>query len=368
MPILKSNFPAAFSGCDVAVSLDPIPGGREIRLLQLTDMQFIDADQRRTPDRLRIDEINAWRPDRFDAVAGNQIRTLITATRPDVIFMTGDLVYGSFDDAGTTLEWFVRFMDSFGIPWAPVFGNHDNESEKGVRWQCELLEKSPYCLFRRGNVSGNGNYTVGIAEGERLVRVLYMLDSNGCHAVSDTDLIKEKGIYRDQLDRVRVSCTQIEQAQGRKIPAFMAFHIPTEDFVRAEEAKGYPVDRPYSLGVEVEAKDFDFGAKRECVLSPAPVEGDLLSLLRETAVNAVFAGHYHTNNTCISNEDVMWVYGLKTGQYDYHSHGQLGGTLVTLRGDNFSVMHVPAFAESSPFPGGARMFRGFFAEDRYILD
>lgn len=109
-------------------------GGAEntkIKLLQLTDMQIINASQRRTPDRIRSDEITAWTPDLFDANCGNQIRYLIEQTRPDMIFLTGDLVYCEFDDNGSTFEWFCNFMDSFKIPWTPVFGNHDNESAQG---------------------------------------------------------------------------------------------------------------------------------------------------------------------------------------------------------------------------------------------
>lgn len=60
---------------------------------------------------------------------------------PDLIIITGDIVYGSFDDSGATLRWMCKLLDSFEIPWAPVFGNHDNESKMGVAWQCRQLEK-----------------------------------------------------------------------------------------------------------------------------------------------------------------------------------------------------------------------------------
>ena len=38
-------------------------------------------------------------------------------------------------------------MDSFEIPWSPVFGNHDNESKMGVEWQCDQLEKANFAYF-----------------------------------------------------------------------------------------------------------------------------------------------------------------------------------------------------------------------------
>ena len=72
-------------------------------------------------------------------------------------------------------------MDSFNIPWAPIFGNHDNESAKGVAWQCEQLEKAQNCLFKRGSLTGNGNYSIGLVdENGKIRRIIYMLDSHGC--------------------------------------------------------------------------------------------------------------------------------------------------------------------------------------------
>ena len=112
MKILKDTL-----GCDFILDLPIERKGTPIRLLQLTDMQIIDAEQRRTPDRLRIDEIIAWSPDRFDENFGDHVRSLVATTCPDMIFLTGDMVYGSFDDAGTTFEWFCSFMSSLGIPW-----------------------------------------------------------------------------------------------------------------------------------------------------------------------------------------------------------------------------------------------------------
>ena len=206
-----------FRGCDFVIQLGKDCHCAPIKLLQLTDMQFIDATQRRSPDRLRNDEIIAWHPDNFMAQCGNHIASLIVQTKPDLIFITGDIVYGSFDDNGTTLEWFCSFMDSFEIPWAPTFGNHDNESAKGVDWQCAQFENSKYCVFRRGNVSGNSNYSVGIAVGDELVRVLHMIDSNGC-VTNHSHVISKAGIYPDQLALIDENTQAIQKSQGHLTP------------------------------------------------------------------------------------------------------------------------------------------------------
>lgn len=352
-----------FCGCDFVIQLGKNRQGTPIKLLQITDMQFIDATQRRTSDRLRHDEIIAWQPDHFMAQCGNHITSLIVQTKPDLIFITGDMVYGSFDDSGSTLEWFCSFMDSFEIPWAPTFGNHDNESAKGIDWQCAQFENSKYCVFHRGNVSGNSNYSVGIAVGDELVRVLHMIDSNGCHGTNQMRVISKAGIYPDQLALIAENTQAIQKAQGKPVPAFMAFHFPTESFRMAEEKKGYKNQNHtfYTIGVDVPALEDDFGFCYEN-FNPIKTECDFIDFLHKQNINGVFVGHCHRISTCINYQNIRFVFGLKTGQYDYHLPGSIGGTQITLTEDDFTVMHIPSLVPYAPMPGGAAIFEDFFAQ------
>ena len=355
---------ALFDGCDFVVQLPEEREGSEVRILQLTDMQIIDSLQRRTPDRIRADEIQAWLPENFDALCGNHIRSLVAQTNPDLIIITGDIVYGSFDDAGTTLQYICALFDSLGVPWAPVFGNHDNECQKGVGWQCEQLEACHLCLFKRGNVSGNSNYTVGVAIGERLVRVLHMLDSNGCKNESDPSVIRTAGLYPDQLELVRAHTEKIREAQGVDVPAFMAFHIPVDCFRHMEYEKGYRKsdEDKFVLGVDVEAKDGDFGFSLErAVYRMLPTDMTFIPFLKSQNVDGVFVGHFHNCASSIHYEDIVWTFGLKTGQYDYHIPYQTGGTLISLFGSAFRVSCVSSLSPCGAMPINAPMFRGFFA-------
>ncbi len=267
-------------------------------------------------------------------------------------------MYGSFDDSGRIFERFCNFVDSFCIPWACVFGNHDNETNRGVDWQCDLLEKTKYGMFKRGNVSGNGNYMVGICAGDEIVRVIHMLDSHGC--------LSKAGIYPDQLELVKENAELVNKMQNKNVPAFIAMHYPTEEYRVAELSKGYMTEEreSYVIGVDVDAKDDDFGSKVQNFKKVNPVcTPGFMDTVKECNVQAVFVGHFHSVNTCITYEGVKWVMGLKTGQYDYHNPGQLGGTLITLENEKFTVSHLPALVNYSPFPGGSIIFKNFFAED-----
>ena len=141
-----------------------VPEDRQPVILQLTDTQIIDSSQVRTPDRLGGLLPQLWGEDKKDERCYDYLREIIENTNPDLIILTGDIIYGEFDDSGKSLLEFVEFMESFNIPWAPIFGNHDNESKMGVDWQCEQFENAENCLFIQRELTGNGNYTVGIEQ------------------------------------------------------------------------------------------------------------------------------------------------------------------------------------------------------------
>ena len=349
-------------GCDFLLRFDISRKGKPIKLLQLTDPQIIDSSQAREP--MIPDRAKAFGPDMFDAQCGNHIRSLIAQSRPDFIFITGDIIYGKYDDNGNCLQWITNLMDSFEIPWAPVFGNHDNESKIGVDRQCKIFESAKYCLFKRGSVSGNGNYSVGIAKGTKLVRVIHLLDSNGCTHSDEPSVIKKPGIYRDQLELINETTRKIKAECGCDIPAFMAFHIPHAIFVEAEKAKGYvtPERYNYIIGVDVEAKDGDFGFKLDSADTFA-TEGNFLEFAKNNNIDGIFIGHHHNTATTINYQGITLVYGLKTGQYDSYIPGNIGGTLITLCDKEFTVLNISSLCKYGPVPHGLQRYNGFFVEE-----
>ena len=326
-------------------------------------MQVIDASQCRTPDRLRPDEKAAWARENKDVQCYDHIRSLVAQTQPDMIFITGDVVYGQFDDSGDCLKDFIAFMESLQIPWTLVYGNHDNESAIGVARQSEMYAAGTYCMFKRGNVTGNSNFSIGITCGGELKRVFYMVDSNGCVS-QDPEVVRERGIYPDQIAQIEEKAEALKTLTGKTVPGFMAFHIPVDCFLEAEQEKGYggEVTSQYILGVDTVPKDGDFGFRLE-KCKPLKTDGNFKQMLHRCGIDGVFVGHCHSISTCILYDSIRWVFGLKTGQYDYHIPGQLGGTLVTLSGtsNTFAVRHIPALVPQKGFPGSAPMWNGFFA-------
>ena len=349
MSRIIKDVPAALQGlCDVFVEVD----SDSPRILQLTDMQIIDADQRRTPDRIGEEKIRYWARDRVDANLLSHIRDLVAQSRPDLIMITGDVVYGEFDDSGYMQKMFADFFDELEIPWAVAFGNHDNESAKGIEWQCDLYESARYGLFRRGNCTGYGNYTVGLVHNGKLLRVLYMLDSHGCRHAASPEAKIAAGLYPDQLEMVKNTAKGIADRLDAPVPGFAAYHIPTQEFVDAlVEKYGYSQKDYFTLGADCKTQDGDFGAQYE-KFKGINAEESLIAHWNACSVDGVFVGHYHMINTSILYQGVRLTFGLKTGVYDYFTNGQLGGTVVDCAADgSFTVHHLTTLVPyDPPFP------------------
>ncbi len=333
--------------------------GRDVRILQISDTQIIDNSQIRYDDRL----FGGGEPATDENLYKNcfkYIEQAVQKTTPDLILFTGDVVYGEFDDNGTVLTKIIAYMESLDISWAPVFGNHDNESKKGATWQCQQFENAENCLFKQGDLTGNGNYNIGIMQGEKLVKVIYMMDSNGCGnayrygyvagypAYNQGETVETSvGFGEDQLTWLDENSSLIDGIVGYEVSKFVAFHIPIAEFAEGAYEAGYQSDdnlnnaETYTIGKTVEAKNGDFGCKGE-MFKGCHYEDGLWEILKENGFDGVFVGHSHQNNVSILYDGIRLTFGLKTGTYDRYVVGQLGGTLIEVEegGATFSVKHI----------------------------
>lgn len=312
-----------------------VPDG-DIRILQLTDVQIIDSSQMRTPGRLCVREYAKWVPERVPDNALRYVEEAVRRADPHLIILTGDNVYGEFDDSGRQLRALAGYLGSFGIPWAPVFGNHDNESAIDPERQCEIYENAPNCLFMRGNAAGYGNYAVTLTNSS-IARSLLMIDTHGCLAAP--------GIRDDQVGSMREACREISGKLGKLPPLFACYHIPSTEFLIAAGEAGYQDENDffasYEIGVTVPAANGDFGIRNEAQGRTGETESFMI-FFREAGGDGIFAGHYHKNSTSILSRGIRYTFGLKTGVYDYHDKDRIGSTLITVTGPKrgeFKVEH-----------------------------
>lgn len=327
------------------IDFSVIQKGNEFRVLQLTDMQIIDASQKRFPERLEAEATEKWQPQNMQKMLFESMDRLVAETNPDLIIVTGDITYGEFDDTGKSLIAFIEKMESYDIPWAPVWGNHDNESVLGVDWQCQQFIQAKNCLFEKGNTVGCSNYIIGIKNscGE-LLRLIYMMDSNGCYNASKLSILQgvktAVGFASEQMDWMRDSYANICKKHEKCVPSFVCFHIETIDFLRILQQKGYYNPEAFCK-YDIVSNGEDFGDIHENMYAgEAPIT--VLPTFKAVNVDGAFFGHSHINNASIMGEGIRWTFGLKTGLYDYHEKEKLGGTLITLSDQcsRFSVQHI----------------------------
>lgn len=309
----------------------------KIKILFLTDMQVIDAAQRRFNERLTENEIKIWDISRIKENLFDEMDAVIKETSPDLIIITGDIVYGEFDDKGTTLISFIEKMESYGIAWSPVWGNHDNESKMTAKWQCEQLLRAKHCLFKVGKVYGTGNYSIGLLDGNgELYRIIYLLFSH-CSCVNG---VREQTDFTSSQIKWIINLYKSVSKDKKDIPCFLCFHIPPIEFCELLTEKGVFSDKGEFRTFSFDGTKGEFGEIKENPASPAYFK--IREILDKIKVDGIFFGHHHTNNcSIVGNDGVRWTYVLKTGTYDYHDEDKLGGTLVeALNCGSFNVRHV----------------------------
>jgi len=308
-----------------------VPADRKPVILQLTDTQIIDSSQARTQDRLGKTMIEYWGPDQKNARCYDYLREIITNTKPDLILMTGDNVYGEFDDNGSAFLELVAFMESFGIPWAPVFGNHDNESAMGVDWQCEQFVNAEHCLFVQRSLSGNGNYTVGIEQGGKLTRVFFMMDSNGCGDASESSRAnksfrREPGFTMKQTSWYKSLIKDIKELSPQTKISF-AFHIQPDVMGDAFALYGTDGSTPVFIDYAENKREGDFGYIGYPHESVWDTNKKIWKGFLELGVDSVFLGHEHANSCSIVYEGIRLQYGMKSSCYDSLNYVDASGNI-----------------------------------------
>ncbi len=343
--------------CDFVIEA---PAVKDVKVLQITDTQFVNYDK--VPhDAPTADFLyDVYTEANFGKNALDYIQKAFDSVKPDFIIMTGDNVFGRFDPDGTAFRALVDKLDSLKTPWAAVYGNHDNESEKGALWQNEQLSNSQYGMFLQGVTDGNGNYTVGIKQGGVVNRVFCMMDTNACSAAYnavENHVTTTTGFTDDQISWFKRT-TGAMKAADSSLSVSMAYHVPNYGYMQAknqyatEESK---IDTHYyTLGLDIAAKAGDFGSYN--VLTSGTFDTfdydgtnvktydgeELVDIFKSNNVDSVFCGHEHQVSTSINYEGIRWTFGLKTGIYDTPEWKNLGGTAITLNSETgaLSVSHV----------------------------
>lgn len=287
-----------------------------------------------------------------DKKAFEAIYDLLNATRPDLVIVTGDLVfpvgYASFSFNNTApVQQFAAFMRNTGIPWAYTYGNHDTEEYAATSARdLDTLYKSLSYLssrtllypYTQPKITGRNNQVILIAnEHGSLNQALFLIDSNA-YAGDGEDGYDY--IHDDQVEWYRQEVMQLEKSTGRKIPSQVFLHVPLQEYKTAYDLYQKGSDQVvHYFGVNEESGT----GKVSCSKHHSKLF-DVAKKLGSTT--SFFCGHDHYNNSSLGYKGIRLTYGMSI---DYlampgiaKDTKQRGATLITIHDDSSSdVEQVP---------------------------
>ena len=202
---------------------------RDIKVLQITDTHIGNGIFCVKKDRKAIEDVCA----------------LIEYSKPDLIVLTGDIVYSILPVTGTNdnlsaLKVFTKIIEVYKTPWTYVFGNHDAESfaKYSKSELCDYLESDElqYCLFDRGfaDLEGMGNHIVNIYNNDNSFNTSIVLFDNGEYKTG-TQLSGYNPISQAQTDWYVDSLTEINNFYEETVQSFVFFHVPSKEYSDAWE-------------------------------------------------------------------------------------------------------------------------------------
>lgn len=314
-----------------------------------------------TKKPLRFDEDGKFRilmvSDIHGGVGYDEMRTvramqaLVDHTRPHLVLLGGDIAGpGSIHVSNQTelkalLDGLVSPMEQARIPWAHVYGNHDDNFGLPDREAQTVYESYPCCLSKTGpaEISGVCNYVLPVLDekGENILFNVFALDSQhkmeefraefGLGAdVAPIDLVgmeneDESPIRFDQVNWYYQTSRAMEAHAGHKIPALLYTHFPLPEHrivaLRPEECR-----REGHVGPQIDSSFLNSGLFSAC--------------LQRGDVKAIFCGHDHRS-------DYSGVYcGIRLGLDGFmsycacHDEEIRGGRLFEISADAPDVIET----------------------------
>ncbi|NMP38336.1 MAG: hypothetical protein GX051_09515 [Clostridiales bacterium] len=313
----------------------PLNGKEHIQIWSASD-EFNISEIRtveKTPGKpfkiLVLADTQLWSSPSQNKQCFGEIEALVSRSQPDFIVMVGDNVSGV--TARFDIDKLIKLMDSFKIPWAPVFGNHDNEIPmNSLNWQGDKYEEAEYCVFGKGpsNLYGCGNYAVNITENGKAIETLFLLD-NGRYIKYDDGSTKEIYMGYEQMAWYKWNVEGIAKTQGKAVPSMVFTHFAPPEMREAVE-KLSSLDE--GSGVYTVKPEYGSG-KCTYLPSSAPVDSGFFDLCKTLgSTKHMFFGHDHENTASLTFEGITMTYALKTGvsPKPWNFAEQTGGTLITL--------------------------------------
>lgn len=272
------------------------------------------------------------------AITFERINQVIRDEKPDLIILTGDIIYGK--PALDNMRNVLKAVAGHDIPFAILFGNHDDEFGASREELIKISHEFPNSLTgEEPNISGVGNYILKVKSNTRNKdeALLYCIDS---HAYSKIEGVKGYGFINfDQINWYLQKSAEFTQANnGKPLPALAFFHIPLPEYAEA---------------ASLEAAQM-YGIRREKSCPPVLNSGMFTAMKQAGDVMATFVGHDHNNDYAVSWHGILLAYGRYTGGDTVYNDLTNGGRVIELtegeRGFRTWIRTAAGISQETVFP------------------
>ena len=264
------------------------------------------------------------------------VRRTVEAVRPDLVVFNGDTAgpgrihVENKEQLREMLERLIPPIEELGVPWAQVFGNHDDSFGLANVDAQEVYDSYEFCVSKRGEKSlrGSGNFVLPVLSSSSDVpaAAIWGLDSHSgmkefieayhldpeLRSVLPVPVAQGRGY--DTVDVAQVfwyymASAALEEYSGRKLPGILCCHIPVPEF-------------------ELAARNMDatnlWGNLCENVASSELNSGLFRACLERGDVKAIVCGHDHVNDFCAEYCGIKLCYDAGM-DYDAYQRDYLRG-------------------------------------------
>lgn len=286
-------------------------------LLIQAQTKLLNFDTKGNFKIIQFTDVHYQKNNKESAVAIQLINEVLDAEKPDLVVFTGDIVFAKPVKEG--LDDVFAPAIKRQIPWAYVFGNHDDEFEVSRQEILDHVIQKPYCMVQSGDksVGGVGNYILEVKDRnkDKNSTVLYFFDSR---SYSLLDSVKGYGWFTfNQIEWYRnQSAAYTKQNGGKPYPSLAFFHIPLAEYPLMTSAKDAKI----------------IGEKREDECN-GKLNSGMFTAMREAGdVMGTFVGHDHDNDYIGNYYDIYLAYGrFSGGKTVYNNLGKNGCRVIELK-------------------------------------
>lgn len=281
--------------------------GGKFKVLQLTDLHLVGG---------------------YDAEASKtlkQVKEFVRDEKPDLIAVTGDVISQGVK-SGYLLDRFLKTIDSLGIPFFIVFGNHDQEQELT---KAQMASRITACRNSINVIGENGELAdmrvpVKTHNGGEDALELYLLDSHT--SIDDESPLADMHIrYEwftfDQVWWIRNEFRKSAEEHGKVLPSAAFFHIPLPEFLEAWER----TTSEYFTHNNVDGVRGEYGGHSRMN------SGMFAAMFEAGSIMAVLCGHDHDSDFIVNHYGISLIYGRCSGNDPTYHHLLPGARVIEFR-------------------------------------